>query len=172
MPNYYLGRPKWKTVANLGDFHIYRYIVRQMNLSCTECREFCTTTSADTNSLEYALIAVKDRGGLVYPSEEIISLIRLCDRRYREVGSEVETVKEKELHRYVLENSYGMPDSICEHPAATQYGKSNHYYNLVVDIVKIFHKIWNFEVVRRRNIKIHQKLVRHNNIKLTKVWGQ
>ena len=92
-----------------------------MNLSCTECREFCTTTSADANSLEYALIAVKDRGGLVYPSDEIISLIRLCDRRYREVRSEVETVKEKELHRYVLENSYGMPDSICENAAATQY---------------------------------------------------
>ena len=154
------------------DFHIYRYIVRQLKLTCTECKEFCVTKSADATSLEYALIAVKDRGGLVYPSEEMISLIRLCDRRYREVRSEVETVKEKELHRYVLENGCGMPSSICDHAAATQYGISNHYYDLVGDVVKIFHKIRNFEVVKRRNMKTHQKFVRHNNTKLIKVLGQ
>ena len=105
----------------------------------------------------------------MYPTEEMISLIRLCDRRYREVRSEVDTVREKELHRYVLENSCGMPSSISEHAAATRYGISNHYYDLVGDVVKIFHKIRNFEVVKRRNMKTHQKLVRHNKTKLTKV---
>ena len=73
--------------------------MRQLKLTCTECKEFCITKSADANSLEYALIAVKDKGGLVYPSEEMISLIRLCDRKYREVRIEVDTVREKELHR-------------------------------------------------------------------------
>ena len=143
-----------------------------MTFIFTDISEFCITKSADGNSLEYALIAVKDKGGLVYPSEEMISLIRLCDRRYREVRSEVDTVREKELQRYVLENSCGMPSSICDHAAATQYGISNHYYDLGGDVVKIFHKIRNFSVVKRRNMKTHQKLVRHNNTKLTKVLGQ
>ena len=131
-----------------------------MTFIFTDISEFCITKSADGNSLEYALIAVKDKGGLVYHSEEMISLIRS------------DTVRENELHRYVLENSCGMPSSICDHAAATQYGISNHYYDLGGDEVKIFHKIRNFSVVKRRNMKTHQKLVRHNNTKLTKVLGQ
>ena len=60
--------------------------------------------------------------------------------RYREV----DIVKEKQLHSYVLENSSGMPSSI--HATATGHGISNHYYNLVGD-VKIYHMIRKFEVV-------------------------
>ena len=49
------------------DFHTNRHIVRRLKLKCTECKKFCTTTSTDANSLEYALTAVIDGGGLGVP---------------------------------------------------------------------------------------------------------
>ena len=68
--------------------------------------------------------------------------------RYREV----DTGKEK--FREVLENNSGRPSSsISEHAATLQYSISNHYYNLVGDVVKIYAMIRNFEVVQRRNMK-------------------
>ena len=42
----------------------------------------------------------------------MITLNRLWDRSYREVGNEVDTVKEIEIHRYVLEYRSGMLRSI------------------------------------------------------------
>ena len=100
---------------------------------------------------------------MVYSSEE---MVRLCNKRYREV----DTGEEK--FRYVLENTSGRPSSsISEHAATLQYSISNHYYNLVGDVVKIYDMIRNFEVVNRRNMKTKKELVQHKN-KLTEVLQQ
>ena len=67
--------------------YIAGYIVRKMvhSLICIECCDALISSSNEKKCL--SLVAIKDRGGLIYPSEDVIRVACLAERVFRQFVS-------------------------------------------------------------------------------------
>ena len=65
-----------------GLAYIGGYIVRKLSQSI-DCATCCRAMiSNDTTKSHFALIRVKDNGGLVYPSDDIVKILEACDKYF------------------------------------------------------------------------------------------
>ena len=63
--------------------HIAGFIVRGLlkKISCEDCSK--AMISADRTKRSLTLIAIKDNGGLVYPSDDVVSIVTTCEKYFK-----------------------------------------------------------------------------------------
>ena len=63
--------------------YISGYIVRKLT-SALECDICCDAMiESDKQKRHLSLIAIKDNGGLVYPSEDVVQVVRVCEKYFK-----------------------------------------------------------------------------------------
>ncbi|XP_054461155.1 uncharacterized protein LOC129096406 [Anoplopoma fimbria] len=124
--------------------YIAGFVVRQVlrKLSCGECRASLVTDAARASFDEsYHLLTLKNKGGLMIPSEGTVKVVRSAERfiRQRASGQAVSVSVVKQFVRADI-----WTDDVFllkEHIQDTQFGIENHHFALLSLVVSVFHKI-------------------------------
>ena len=120
------------------------YLARVYKTSCDICKDLLVQhkTNADLTDPSVALIAKKDRGGLVYPSAWLVKLVNVMERGLRLINDD-DTAKlrsEKHLLALVRATMGAPPNTHSQHAVDTQDGIRNHIADLIEAVVKKFHQ--------------------------------
>ena len=121
---YLTSKNKMNGLAYIGG-----YIVRKLSQSI-DCATCCRAMiSNDTTKSHFALIRVKDNGGLVYPSDDIVKILEVCDKYFNDRNngdgiSASKNLRAKLQHSIVSELSITRPgnvlfSSLLEHDIET-----------------------------------------------------
>nr|XP_033947312.1 uncharacterized protein LOC117452698 [Pseudochaenichthys georgianus]XP_033947313.1 uncharacterized protein LOC117452698 [Pseudochaenichthys georgianus] len=124
--------------------YIAGFVVRQIlrKLSCDVCRASLVRDAVPSSFDEsYHLLALKNNGGLVIPSQGTVKVLRAAERVIRQASTrqapKVSTVT------YIVREEIGTEDvfQLGEHIEETQFGIDNHYSDLLSLVVSVFLKI-------------------------------
>lgn len=79
--NIHLSQCSNKIVAYIAGFVVYRL---RKSLHCEVCIDVLTDTNV---TVMHSLIKLKTKGGLIYPSNDVIEICVCCEKMYREITS-------------------------------------------------------------------------------------
>uniref|UniRef100_A0AAV2KFC7 DNA transposase THAP9 C-terminal domain-containing protein n=1 Tax=Knipowitschia caucasica TaxID=637954 RepID=A0AAV2KFC7_KNICA len=124
--------------------YIAGFVVRQIlrKLSCDVCRASLVRDAVPSSFDEsYHLLALKNNGGLVIPSQGTMKVLRAAERVIRRAS----TLQAPKLSTvtHIVREEIGTEDVFLlgEHIEETQYGIDNHHSNLLSLAVSVFLKI-------------------------------
>lgn len=142
-------------------------------LECENCiNELIQLAPDRSKSTNYILIATKNRGGLVYPSENVVSICKVCEKIIKyalsESGGKILAKKydemfliSKVLYEFIGQNTIfkNLGDHIYD-----QCAMDNHYMHLIRAIAQNYIKIRMFHIFKQfnnpeSNRHIYNKLV-------------
>ena len=146
------------------DYFYLRYLAREYKISCDICKDLLVQDITNVNLTDpsVALIAKKDRGGLVYPSAWLVKLVNVIKRGLRNINDD-DTAKlrsEKHLLALVRATMGAPPDTHSQHAVDTQDGIRNHVADLIEAVVKRFHQARIHEISRRINTTLQANVIR------------
>ena len=124
--------------------YIAGFVVRQVlrKLSCGACRASLVTDAARASFDEsYHLLTLKNKGGLMIPSEGTVKVVRSAERFIRQRASG-QAVSVSVIQQFVRADIW--TDDVFllkEHIQDTQFGIENHHFALLSLVVSVFHKI-------------------------------
>jgi hypothetical protein len=113
----------------------------------------------------YHLLELKNKGGLVVPSEGIVRVVQCAEKGLRALSAQkpgLLTCDLRDLSRYVR-SAIGFADvfSLGEHIAKAQ----DHHFQLINQIVSVYHKIRMHHVMRLKNDELLAGSCRKSSIK-------
>ena len=124
--------------------YVSGFVVRKVlrKLSCPECRGSLVTEAGPTHfDQSYHLLTLKNNGGLMFPSEGVVKVVRSAERCIRQ-GTSGQAVGLMQTIQFVRAE-VGSEDIFClgEHIVQTQHGIDNHHFTLMSSVVSVFHRI-------------------------------
>lgn len=138
---------------------------------CDECRySLCKLCTFEPSSDErFHFLHLKNRGGLMYPSEGVLKVATLCETFLR-ADKHIALLK---LQLLVLER-LGTQDIFFmgDHIMNTTVGIDNHFFCLIKRVVSTYYNVRQHHIARLLNQKVHAKNVRHKNTKNVLFLGQ
>ena len=148
--------------------YIAGFVVRKAigRLDCATCQEALVSRRepADLTSI-YHLLQMKDRGGLVTPSEGALKVILTAEEELRRRSARLDSAQ-RAVQRRVLEiavlDSIGADDVLClgRHALDSQYGLDNHNSDLIRLLVRLFH-----QVRLHHQAKLHTARLQKNSLR-------
>lgn len=160
--------------AMLGNVLVYicGWVVRKLmkKLTCNPCRLALVSRAPSKKYCDYfALLHLKDNGGLISPSDGIISIVLLVEHYLR--SSQKATllkIQTQVLHDIGAKDIFELGD----HIAHTNVGISNHNFSLVRLCVEVFYDLRKHHMVKLHNSQLHKQNMRHRNNKSVLFKGQ
>lgn len=144
---------------------------------CEVCRgSLVATTPSTVNPEAFILLTVKNNGGLVTPSDGVITVICSAERHLRNL-TEISRVRSScsllRLQCLVLED-LGSSDvlSLQAHATETVTQLDNHYTDIIRLIVEIYFTTRIHHIARLHNLVLQGKQARQKYTKLVLFKGQ
>jgi hypothetical protein len=148
--------------------YISGWVVRKLSqkLKCQICF-FSLVRSTECSDPIPSLIALKNNGGLVSPSQSVVKIVKHCEKYIRSFvdlhhihknqWESLATIKIlQSFHETVFED-------LTDHFIESASGLDNdHYYSLMKLIVTEFIKLRRFHAIKCSNIDLRGRSVRHN----------
>lgn len=148
--------------------YIAGFVVRKLlqRLKCDVCRnQLCVSSVNQKSDNMFTFLSMKNNGGLVIPSDAVISVVMCAERCIRQVSAAGKTSLSfaycgAKLEQLVLSsvNVYKLFD--VGHMRDTCDGIDNHVFSLIRQIVRFFVNIRKFHAIKHWNIKAKGKNVR------------
>ena len=145
-----LSRFVVNVVAYVAGFVVRKTLPR---LPCTECRCALVSTSVeDIDPVERHLLTLKNNGGLVVPSKDVIDLLKIVENCYRVMedcrgGYHIASVVMRELINTSLFNTM-------------HFVESDHFYHLVQSLILCYVDLRGYHIARNHNIQMISKRYR------------
>ena len=137
--------------------YISGFVVRQIlrKLSCGVCRASLVTDDARASfDQSYHLLTLKNRGGLMIPSEGTVKVVRSAERYIRQsVSGQAVSVS---VIKQFVRAEIGSDDVFLlkEHIQETQFGIDNHHFSLLSLVVSVFHKLRLHHIAKLSTLKL------------------
>lgn len=137
--------------------YISGFVVRQIlrKLSCGVCRASLVTDAARASfDQSYHLLTLKNRGGLMIPSEGTVKVVRSAERYIRQsVSGQAVSVS---VIKQFVRAEIGSDDVFLlkEHIQETQFGIDNHHFSLLSLVVSVFHKLRLHHIAKLSTLKL------------------
>lgn len=149
--------------------YIAGYIVRKLlkRLNCEDCRnQLFVSAVSDKRSHMYTFLSLKNNGGLIIPSDAVVSVVLLAERCIREIcainNSTLSFVNVTvNLEQRVLSDFNVSKLFNKQHMQDTLDGIDNHVFSLIRHIVRCYVNVRKFHAVKCWNVKTKGKIVRH-----------
>ena len=137
--------------------YISGFVVRQIlkKLLCDVCRGSLVTDAVPTSfDQSYHLLRLKNKGGLMIPSEGTVRVVRSAERFIRQSVSG-QAVKVSLISQFVradigAEDVFGLGGHVQE----TQCGLDNHHYVLMSLVVSVFHKLRLHHIAKMNTLQL------------------
>ncbi|XP_034039682.1 uncharacterized protein LOC117522397 [Thalassophryne amazonica] len=164
--------------------YISGFVVRRtlIKLSCDVCRASLVTDAAPASEdKSYHLLTLRNRGGLVIPSQGTVRVIREAEWVIRQSSADSRQSQPIKLLDvvYIVRKRIGSDDVFLlrEHISDTQYGIENHHHMLLSLIVSVFFKLRLHHIAKITTLKLQsgnmrQKLIKTPSDKLAIVQGR
>ena len=151
--------------------YIAGFVVKKLlpRCQCSTCRQLLVGVATGSNM---CFVRLRDNGGLVTPSQSVVSIVQCCERYFRlltsdqkpvhsvsKLGLSLETAVMSDIDiSQVFENTDHLLDTAC--------GIDNHVSSLVRQIVRFYLNIKKFHIVKSWNIAQRGTCVRQKMTKL------
>ena len=150
-------------------------VVRHLRaaMKCEDCIEALTHPRASTSTL----FDIKNRGGLLTPSDDVVTISRYCEVVFRNVMCNGNIPQEKNLLRQLVYNVFKMCVNrnvfhSLGHHFLDQEPENNHFLWLLEAISRKYFNIRLHHYSKIVNEKIHLSRVRQKFTKLILFLGQ
>lgn len=145
-------------------------------LECNTCREVLVTDEVPHYDRAYHLLVLKNRGGLVVPSQGTVAVIKSAEKAIRQlldINSVTKHCKPAKVE-YVVKAELGTSDvfKMENHIIETQHGIDNHQYDLLSLLVHIYFTLRQHHIARMYNLRQQGDSVRHKLTKTILFKGQ
>lgn len=145
-------------------------------LKCDVCREALVTTDTPEYDKAYHLLKLKNRGGLVIPSQGTVAVIKEAEKAIRQL-MDIQSVSrhcKPARIEYIVKARLGTSDvfHMQEHVLQTQHGIDNHFFDLVSVLVHTYFKLRQHHIARLYNLRQQGTSVRHKLTKTILFKGQ
>ena len=148
--------------------YISGWVVRKIvsKIDCSTCQHSLIRKASACPS---GLLRIKNNGGLVVPSEDVVKVVNVCEKliRINSFSTKLQNVNYEAV--FVSNVISNIPSNVFahleEHYIETSVGLDNHYYHLLKIICKEFVKLRRNHIVKIHNSSLKAKSVRQ---KLTK----
>ncbi|CAJ1085030.1 uncharacterized protein LOC117442808 [Xyrichtys novacula] len=154
--------------------YIAGFVVRQIlrKLSCDVCRESLVRDAVPASFDEnYHLLTLKNRGGLVIPSQGTVKVLRAAERVIRQAS----TRQAPKLSNvtYIVREEVGTEDifQLGEHIEETQFGIDNHHFTLLSLVVSVFLKIRLHHIAKLTSLELQKGSTRKKTTKAVLFQG-
>ena len=146
-------------------------------IKCVDCIGVLTC-DANSGVESNALLVLKDNGGLMHPSPDLVKIVTIAEKVLRLMVNLKNVTKSRtslgiKLEIEVLKR---IPKNLFQsnevHFQESMYGCNNHLYSLVRLICRSFLNCRRHHITRCTNIQSHQKVVRQFNNKMTLFQNQ
>lgn len=150
------------TTLDSGSEYIVPYIAgfvtkKLLNtLKCEQCIEaILNFNTPNTSHCKYALIQLKDKGGLIYPSADVIAFCKLSEQAFRATTHDSKINQQSllliqvnmVLKKLQSESSQQLFKNLKQH--SDQSVEFNHYFNLIRCIADEYLRIKNYCAVSK-----------------------
>ncbi|XP_078018867.1 uncharacterized protein LOC144458909 [Epinephelus lanceolatus] len=134
--------------------YISGFVVRQIlkKLSCDVCRGSLVTDAVPTSfDQSYHLLTLKNKGGLMIPSEGTVRVVRSAERFIRQ-----STLGQAALISEFVWAEIGSEDVffLRGHIQETQFGIDNYHFVLMSLIVSVFHKLRLHHIAKLKTLQL------------------
>lgn len=148
--------------------YVAGYVVRKLlqRLKCDECRQqlyVCTVNKKKADMLLF--LSIRNNGGLIIPSDAVISVVLCAEQCIRQVCAEGNTKLSfvyccSKLEQRVLSSVNIAKLFDVAHMHDTCEGIDNHVFSLIRQIVRMYVKVRKYHVVKQWNILMKGRNVR------------
>lgn len=126
--------------------YIAGFVVRKVlpRLSCSSCRlALISDTASDIDSCDRHLLRLKNNGGLVIPSTDVLKLLKLVESLYRSSNTSGYKLSSLVLREVLNTNLF----------SDSHFTDTDHFISLIQSIVLCFIDIRGHHVARSHNIR-------------------
>lgn len=160
-------QPEQEVLENIL-VYISGWVVRKLlpRVTCEICKEaLLLQPGISRYATSYFFLELKTNGGLVKPSEGVVSVVVAAERHLRQISSITKLPKksqQKHLEVRVL-SELGNLDIFYmgDHVLESQEGIDNHHLSLIRSIIQHFCTLRHHYTSRLHNIKIHESVKRN-----------
>jgi len=153
--------------------YIAGYVTRTLipKLKCSDCRQLLVTSA---NSTTYALIELKDNGGLVTPVPDVVRIVKLAEQKVRQLIPERNSVHSlsrlsKQLeHEVMKELDVTQMFDCTPHLVESTDSIDNHISSLARQVIRIYLNVRKDHVVKTWNLERRGVVVRQSLFSETK----
>lgn len=161
------------TVVYIAGWVVKKAITK---VECNKCREVLVSNKAPEYDKAYHLLILKNRGGLVVPSQGSVAVIKHAEKAIRQLMNIHSVTKrcKPAAVEYVVKSELGTSDvfKMETHIEETQHGIDNHYFYLISLLVHIYFALRQHHIARVYNIRQQGASVRHKLTKTILFKGQ
>ena len=127
---------------------VVRKVLRSKQDSCGECRVALIASSSNSDLLaeDRHFLRLKNNGGLVQPSNDVVKILRRSESSYRELPMRRRTPHGIYVHIMKL-----LPSDIFS--GAHFHDAPEHQLRLIRSLVKVYVEIRSFHVARMENLR-------------------
>ena len=152
------------------------WVVRKAlrKLTCEPCRLALIKSKANGKYDDLnILLELKNNGGLISPSDGVISTVLCTEKHIKEAITVGQPMKHLKILRSVKAEigHYDVFD-LKDHYEVTSVGIDNHHFSLIAVIVNTYYDLRQHHIAKIRNLNMHKVNVRHNATKSILFRGQ
>lgn len=152
------------------------WVVKKLlgQIDCSQCKECLLSRQ---QSVRYGqaltLLHVKNCGGLLVPSDGVITILRAAERHLRQLtGLNVTRYNHLHLERLVLSDVEPGTLGMDAHAVETSLGIDNHFVDVVRALVLVYFNVRSHHIVRLHNDSVQGQKMRQKYNKLLLFKGQ
>jgi len=146
------------------------------SLSCDVCRAALVTSHQPDFSGAYHLLTLKNNGGLFVPSEGVVKVLMVAEKRVRLLSSVCRASNNVTSLQVITAvcDAVGSNDvfDLGDHITDTQHGIDNHHYKTMRVLVEIYVDLRLHHIAKLHTIRLHNSSVRHKLTKTILFKGQ
>jgi len=151
--------------------YIAGFVVRKVycKIACDSCRPSLLAQTSQHPINQYFegmfhLLNLKDKGGLVVPSQGVVLLLLAAEKAIRRLQNvtSARSVCEKKAVVYTVKREYGCLDplNLGEHILETQTGVDNHFYDLMEILIAVY-----FDLRQRHIARVHTSQMKATSVR-------
>ena len=154
-------------VANICSY-IAGYVIHILmpKLKCSDCQELLVTD--DVSDSNYSFLKIKNNGGLVAPSKEVIIIVKLAEQNIRQLLPSSKGLQNlsrigKQLEHLVFQNiNFKNLFAYSDHFFDSTDGIDNHVFSLVRQIIRCYVDLRKDHLVKNWNIEQRGVIIRQS----------
>jgi hypothetical protein len=171
--------PKLESLVENVVVYISGWVVRKVmqRLKCDRCRQSLVSSNPPSSFLSaFHLLTLKNNGGLVIPSEGLVTTCETAEKVIRQMTScnkASNSISTAAMISKVLA-IIGSRDifELNEHVIETQYGIDNHHFVLVRGIATRYINLRQHHIAKLHTMQMHGSSLRHSITKTILFKGQ
>lgn len=152
--------------------YIGGWVVKKLipNIKCTRCRiALVQQKPSEKYTSDFTLIDTKNNGGLIYPSDAVITTLKHVDLYLRVFKSQSLT----QCNCFVIQRLDSSDIfQLGDHLLDTAVEIDNHGSSLMRSVIKIFYDLRQHHRARLYNLQLHSTNIRQKNNKSVLFMGQ